>query len=230
MDRNVESEEMSNQERADVDLAEGLRVAPQQGRAKRTIDRILDTAGELIVEAGPSGLRTSRIAERADMPIGLIYRYFKDAAAIERAFVERVMADVEAAISKALQAIIETTEKGADVDTLVGSVIDAILSRFAENTGAVELINAISATESYKAADRESNERLAATMAEIFDRAGFPGGEAALQCHARIQIEIGSALQLLAFEAKNEAEALTVIDEWKRAAKAYARQHFAAHG
>lgn len=221
---------MSNKERAEVATAEGLRVAPQQGRAKRTIDRILDTAGELIVEAGPSGLRTSRIAERADMPIGLIYRYFKDAAAIERAFVERVMSDVEAAITRALGAITETTEEGADVEALVESVIDAILSRFAENTGAIELINAISATESYKTADRESNVRLAQAMAEIFKRAGFPGDDAARLRHARIQIEIGSALQLLAFEAGGEAESQILIEEWKRAAKAYAAQYYNAHG
>jgi AcrR family transcriptional regulator len=61
-----------------------MRHRPQQTRSQERVGLILDTAAELIAETGYEAVTTNAIAERADISIGSLYRYFPDKDAILR--------------------------------------------------------------------------------------------------------------------------------------------------
>ncbi len=52
------------------------RSHPVQQRSRKTVNRILETAAELVDEVGVVGFTTNLVAERADIRIRTIYRYF----------------------------------------------------------------------------------------------------------------------------------------------------------
>jgi AcrR family transcriptional regulator len=76
------------------------RRSPKQLRSRAIVDAIVQAGRELLASEGASSLTTNRIAERAGVSIGSLYRYFpnKDAvlAAIYDADIGREVADIRA--------------------------------------------------------------------------------------------------------------------------------------
>lgn len=71
-------------------MVQGLMVkTPRELRADRRRRQVLDAAGACFREEGFHGASMSRIAARADMSVGHIYRYFDSKEAIIIALVER---------------------------------------------------------------------------------------------------------------------------------------------
>jgi AcrR family transcriptional regulator len=66
------------------------RSRPVQKRAKETVDRILESAAELVDEVGVVGFTTNLLAERADIRIRTIYRYFPSKLGILSALMTRL--------------------------------------------------------------------------------------------------------------------------------------------
>jgi AcrR family transcriptional regulator len=66
-----------------------MRHVPQQTRSQQRVDLILETASLLFSEVGYEAVTTNAIAERADISIGSLYRYFPDKEAIMRALTRR---------------------------------------------------------------------------------------------------------------------------------------------
>jgi AcrR family transcriptional regulator len=73
-----------------------LRKTPRQARAQATFEAIVEAAARILSEAGPRGLKTSHVAERAGVSVGSLYQYFPDRKAIVRALIERQLARAEA--------------------------------------------------------------------------------------------------------------------------------------
>lgn len=65
------------------------RNIPKQTRSQQRVNLILDTAADLFIEVGYEAMTTNAIAERADISIGSLYRYFPDKDAILHALAAR---------------------------------------------------------------------------------------------------------------------------------------------
>jgi AcrR family transcriptional regulator len=65
------------------------RNIPQQDRASRRLEAILDTAEEVFTELGFEAATMTAIAERSGTSIGGLYRYFPDKAAVAYALLKR---------------------------------------------------------------------------------------------------------------------------------------------
>ena len=65
------------------------RKKPQQARGHAAVDRILEATGELLDEVGYGGVTTSHIAERAEVNIATLYRYYPNKFAVLTALAER---------------------------------------------------------------------------------------------------------------------------------------------
>lgn len=65
------------------------RRIPRQSRSQQRVDLILDTAADLFTEIGYEATTTNAIAERAQISIGSLYRYYPDKAAILHGLVNR---------------------------------------------------------------------------------------------------------------------------------------------
>jgi AcrR family transcriptional regulator len=66
-----------------------LRTAPVQARSQMTLQRILDATAAVVDDVGIDAVRTQIVADRADVAIGTVYRFFCDRPALIRALSER---------------------------------------------------------------------------------------------------------------------------------------------
>lgn len=66
------------------------RARPQQSRSLATLERILSLSAELLAEVGVDGFNTNLLAQRGQMSVRAIYRYFPNKWAILVALAERM--------------------------------------------------------------------------------------------------------------------------------------------
>ncbi|NLS17996.1 TetR/AcrR family transcriptional regulator [Rhizobium sp. P40RR-XXII] len=66
-----------------------FRKRPQQERSIQRVDVILSVAARLIAEKGVSAMKMTELAAVAGIPIGSVYQYFPDKAAIVGALLDR---------------------------------------------------------------------------------------------------------------------------------------------
>ncbi len=78
-----------------------LRKKPQQERSIQRLDAIMEAAVDLIAEHGVANLKMTDIAARAGVPIGSLYQFFPEKAAIIRAFHDRHTTIVQKRTSEA---------------------------------------------------------------------------------------------------------------------------------
>lgn len=69
-----------------------MRRQPRQLRSQKRVNQILDAAEQLFVGEGFTVTTTNAIAARANVPIGSLYQFFPDKAAIVQALARRYMA------------------------------------------------------------------------------------------------------------------------------------------
>ncbi|MEM8717442.1 MAG: TetR/AcrR family transcriptional regulator [Cyanobacteria bacterium P01_G01_bin.4] len=62
---------------------------PKQARSLKRVNRILDVAEVLFIEQGYAAATTKQIAAQAEVPIGTLYQFFPDKAAIVQVLAER---------------------------------------------------------------------------------------------------------------------------------------------
>jgi AcrR family transcriptional regulator len=67
----------------------GMRRKPRQARSQERVNRILDVAEALFIAEGYNATTTNAIATRANVPIGSLYQFFPDKAAILQALAVR---------------------------------------------------------------------------------------------------------------------------------------------
>ncbi|MBO3758983.1 TetR family transcriptional regulator [Ciceribacter sp. L1K22] len=72
-----------------------LRKKPQQERSIQRLEAILAAARELVAEKGVEGLKMTEIAAAAGIPIGSLYQFFPERAAVIRALHDLYTSRVE---------------------------------------------------------------------------------------------------------------------------------------
>ena len=87
--------------------AAGARRAPRQQRSRAIVESIVEAGRRLLAEEGEAALTTNRIAERAGVSIGSLYRYFENKQAIVAAICAddtgRELVEVRAALHSPLE-------------------------------------------------------------------------------------------------------------------------------
>lgn len=101
--------------------AAAARRKPTQARALARVERILAAASALIAETGSDAVKMTEVAERAGVPIGSLYQYFPDKAAILRTLAERVMQRVRDGIETSLVGVTTRDDALARIDALMQS-------------------------------------------------------------------------------------------------------------
>ena len=78
------------------------RRVPQQVRSRDRVQRILEVAGQIVVEHGVEAATTRAIAREAGLPVASLYQYFADKEAVLLALVERDIAEMDAQVAEDL--------------------------------------------------------------------------------------------------------------------------------
>ena len=97
----------------------GTRRSPQQDRSRETVDRILVAAEQDIGERGVAGASTTRIASRAGLSVGALYRFFEDKAAIVDALANRYLE----AVAPAYTEVVSHIASVGDLEAVLGELL-----------------------------------------------------------------------------------------------------------
>jgi len=71
-----------------------LRNSPRQARSAARVVALLDAAEEVFEEVGFDTATTNLVAARADVPVGTLYRWFPDKAALAEALTDRYLEEM----------------------------------------------------------------------------------------------------------------------------------------
>ncbi len=74
------------------DATSHLRNRPRQARSAARVEHLLDVAAEVFEEVGYDAATTNLVAARAEVPVGTLYRWFPDKAALAEALTDRYLA------------------------------------------------------------------------------------------------------------------------------------------
>ncbi|NYE37899.1 AcrR family transcriptional regulator [Nocardioides cavernae] len=97
---------------------------PQQVRSQETVDRILLAADQEIGERGLRGASTTRIAARAGLSVGALYRFFHDKEEIADALAARYLADVAPTYADVVAGVSSVADAGGVVGELIHRAAD----------------------------------------------------------------------------------------------------------
>ena len=193
--------------------ADGRR-APQQGRSRETVDRILAAADQEFGEVGPAAARTTSIARRAGLSVGALYRFFDDKEAIARALAQRYLEDVT---DPYLAAVSGVTSRGQ-----VGAALELVVDRAAElqltHPGYYRLTEELAPAQANSPA-HDVRERLIVLFVDALREAGVTETEAELRRVVELCIE--TVRHTLVTAPADRDERAAVIVELKRMLASY---------
>jgi len=106
----------------DKKFSRSKRRRPQQTRARRTVDAILDAVAEVLKRDGVSAVTTNRISEVAGVSIGSVYQYFPDKQAIFVALHQRHIEQIDRLIQARL-----LENAGAPIETMIRAMVEAMI-------------------------------------------------------------------------------------------------------
>ncbi len=108
-----------------------MRRQPRQARSLERVNRILDVAAELFEREGYRATTTNAIASRAQVPIGSLYQFFPDKAAIMQALAVRYTEKLHQRLAQ-LETADTTTLSLSDY---VEQMVDTVMSFFHDYSG-----------------------------------------------------------------------------------------------
>ncbi|MEU6743568.1 TetR/AcrR family transcriptional regulator [Streptosporangium sandarakinum] len=186
-------------------VGSSVRRSPVQQRSVERVNQMLDAAAALLDEGGYDALSTRAVAARAEVPIGSIYRFFRDkrglADALARRNLERFLARIERRLTEA-----------ADWPDMVDLVVD-------------EYVEMKRTVPGFAVIDFGENRAVAESLATHLADRLLPGtadglGADDLNRSLRVAVEAADALLKLAFR-ESPGGAPSYIAETKHLLRAY---------
>jgi AcrR family transcriptional regulator len=162
---------------------------------------VLEAAEELLVNEGAGAFTTTRIAEVAGVPVGSVYRYFPDKAAI----VEALALGYWDELAGLVQAAAESDE-GSPLSDPAGEVLTALAAGFRARPGFLALWYGGLRTEAVRDATRPVREAIAGSVGRIL-AVHHPDAEPGLRATvARMVVITGDGLLREAFRTSPEGD------------------------
>lgn len=134
-----------------------LRREPQQERARRRVEQVLDTADRLLADEGVGALTTTRVAEEAGMSVGSLYQWFPDKEAVVEALAVRY--------AEHFATVLDGVGGGEAGDDPIGAAVDAIAEAFRHAPGFRAMWFGGLRTERLRDVTRPALERIATALA-----------------------------------------------------------------
>jgi AcrR family transcriptional regulator len=198
-------------------LSGTARRVPQQERAARRVDALLEAAGAVIAERGFDAATMTAIAERAGASIGAVYQYFPNKEALVFALRTRYANEMEERWTA-----LSVAAEGMTVPELVGSLFEMMAAFMATRPAYIPLL---SVSLNFKR-DAAARNRLRARFAELFQRyqPALSGDEAFRIAEVTLQV-VKSMNPLYAVARPKERTLLLV--EYKQVVASYLESRLA---
>ena len=197
-----------------------VRTEPIQQRSADRLNRLLDSAAEIVDEIGFDRLTTAMIAERAGAAIGTVYRYFPDRIAVLVALRERAVQRFRLRSMELMRAAGPTSVWDA-----VDSGITAFVELYRSEPG-FRIMHFIDRERTPLSAE-EAEPHLAKRLADILEEAIGITHDAELDFRLEIAVEMADAILSRAF-AFDHAGDERYIEECRRVVRDYLSSELAA--
>lgn len=196
------------------------RRIPKQKRSKEKVERILDSAAQLMTELGPENISTHQVAARAQIAVGSLYQFFPNIETVKIALVERVM-------NKLYETTIEVLNSApvADIAEISELIIDSTLEFYHQRQDVVETILISRNSEAFQNVNERLNERLIDVIVNFVSNHHKDKDFAAVERKVRVSIMIGDVMTMLVWTAKDDAERAAYAAEWKVLTRNYAMDY-----
>jgi len=136
-----------------------LRRQPRQARSQERVRRILEAAEALVLVDGVGATTTNAIAARAGVPIGSLYQFFPDKAAILRSLAHRY----GEGLHESLAAFDRGEGKDLPLETYITRIVELTDRFFRDHPGyAAIFMDVQAATNDLRAIEEEADARLIA--------------------------------------------------------------------
>lgn len=187
-----------------VDLSRPIvRKKPRDKRAAATYDLILDTAAELLEEAGFDKLTTNLICKRAGITPPALYNYFPDKYAILQMLGQRLMASQDKIVSNWLAAMGTRKITGADAAEMLLRHHEADKAQ----VGAKWIWRSLRSIPSIEHVLLESKQNVCKWSVDNFMQACPDADRSIVEVKHLVMVEIGtSILQMLIDDPQLDAE------------------------
>jgi AcrR family transcriptional regulator len=117
---------------------------PQQARSKKTLERVLDAAEDVIRERGVAGLTVSEVVRRAGSSVGAFYARFADKEGLLATLHERTC---DEALATAELALDPARWRSADIASLIEEVVRFTAQQCEERLGLMLAFLALAASD-----------------------------------------------------------------------------------
>lgn len=189
----------------------GLRRKPKQERSIARLDLILAAAAQLIAEKGVSAMRMTELATAAKVPIGSVYQYFPEKAAIVKTLFDRHATEVQA----------KTAEMFADVRSLdeaidlISVMIDWYYGAYRDDPTYLGVWMGTETDQDLLRLNIEHSNRVAEIFHEAIKRIAPELSDIDMEARTcLISHLIGASIRLAV--KSDEAMAQRMLTEWKR--------------
>jgi AcrR family transcriptional regulator len=199
------------------------RRKPQQMRSRDRVARILEVAGDLVVEAGVEGVNTRVIASAAGIPVASLYQYFADKDQILLRLIERYTAEMDQQVVDDL-ALVPAMSVGAMVET----TMRAFVKVYHRRPAFVVIWMRGRTNPAIRDYCREHNRRVARDLFVMARGAGMVQPDAT-GLYAELAVEVADRLFQIAFEESLEGDP-HVIDEGIALVTSYLETHATPRG
>ena len=194
------------------------RRVPQQSRSRDRVQRILEVAGEIVVEQGVEAVTTRAIAAGADLPVASLYQYFADKEAVLLALVERDIAEMDAQVEEDLGALTVLS-----VRSMVETTMRAFVKVYRRRPSFVVIWLRGRTNVAVQEFVRAHNRRMARDLFDMARSAGMVV-EGSDGRYADLAVEVADRLFQIAFESSLCGDQ-HVIDEGVALVTAYLETH-----
>ncbi|WP_236257543.1 TetR/AcrR family transcriptional regulator [Streptomyces hygroscopicus] len=202
-----------------------LRRHPVQRRSAERLGRILDACAELLDEMSYEELSTRAVAERANVPIGSVYRFFSNKRAMAEALAHRNLDEYATRITRRLAVMDSGPDGGGGWREAMDVVVDEYLAmkRGAPGFTLIEFGHPVPATGRPEQPNHLVADRLRVLLADRLGSGGTRGGEGdeeRLRVAFLLAVEAADALLRLAFRMDPEGDP-AIVAETKELLRAY---------
>ena len=196
-----------------VPHATSLRRAPVQRRSAERLTRILDACADLLDEVGYDDLSTRAVAQRAQVPIGSVYRFFGNKRQMADALAQRNLERFTEQVTERLKSAGDGGWRSA-----MDAVLDEYLAmkRTAPGFSLVDFGNQIPVG----ARDAEPNHRVADRLTDLLSGYLDREPDENLRRAFLIAVETADTLVHLAFRVAPGGDP-KIIDEARELLRAY---------
>ena len=187
-----------------------LRKTPQQERSIQRLEAILEAAVEMIAQNGVGNLKMTDLAARAGVPIGSLYQFFPERAAVVRALHDRHTERVETGAERVFSKVTSI----AEAETLMESAVDVFYNTFRGDPVYLPVWLAAISDPDLQRLNTDHQARLTAIMCKIF-RPLLPEGSA-IDLEIRVMLFVyltGATVRRAMIE--DDSTARRILDEFK---------------